>query len=129
MAEKSGHAEGLLDSLRGLATTFVAVLQTRLEIFASELDEQWALLEKIAVLAAVAAFCLGLAVILLVLFIVVWFWDTNRLLAVGALAGFFGAGGIVSLLMLRATFRQRPKLLSATLAELSKDREKLEGER
>ena len=129
MAEKSGHTEGLLDSLRGLATTFVAVLQTRLEIFASELDEQWALLEKIAVLAAVAAFCLGLAVILLVLFIVVWFWDTNRLLAVGALAGFFGAGGIVSLLMLRATFRQRPKLLSATLAELSKDREKLEGER
>jgi uncharacterized membrane protein YqjE len=128
MAEKSGHAEGLLNSLRGLATTFVAVLQTRLEIFASELDEQQALLAKIALLAAVAAFCLGLAVILLVLFVVVWFWDTNRLLAIGVLAGLFAAGGIVSLLMLRATVRQRPKLLSATLAELSKDRTKLEGE-
>lgn len=128
MAEKSGHAEGLLNSLRGLATTFVAVLQTRLEIFASELDEQRALLAKIALLAAVAAFCLGLAVILLVLFVVVWFWDTNRLLAIGVLAGLFAAGGIVSLLMLRATVRQRPKLLSATLAELSKDRAKLEGE-
>jgi len=128
MAEKSGHAEGLLNSLRGLATTFVAVLQTRLEIFASELDEQRALLAKIALLAAVAAFCLGLAVILLVLLVVVWFWDTNRLLAIGVLAGLFAAGGIVSLLMLRATVRQRPKLLSATLAELSKDRAKLEGE-
>jgi len=127
MAEKSGHAEGLLDSLRGLATTFVAVLQTRLEIFASELDEQQALLARIAVIAAVAAFCLGLAIILLVLFIVVWFWDTNRLLAIGALAGLFGAGGIVSLLMLRAMVSQRPRLLSATLAELSKDREKLGG--
>ena len=127
MAEKSGHAEGLLDSLRGLATTFVAVLQTRLEIFASELDEQQALLARIAVIAAVAAFCLGLAITLLVLFIVVGFWDTNRLLAIGALAGLFGAGGIVSLLMLRATVRQRPRLLSATLAELSKDREKLGG--
>jgi len=127
MAEKSGHAEGLLDSLRGLATTFVAVVQTRLEIFGSELDEQRALLARIAALAAVAAFCLGLAIILVVLFIVVWYWDTNRLLAIGALAGLFGAGGIVSLLMLRATVRQRPKLLSATLAELSKDREKLEG--
>ncbi|HEY7674788.1 MAG TPA: phage holin family protein [Burkholderiales bacterium] len=129
MAEKSGHAEGLLDSLRGLATTFVAVLQTRLEIFASELDEQRALLAKIALLAAVAGFCLGLAVILLVLFVVVWFWDTNRLLAIGVLAGLFAAGGVVSLLMLRAAVRQRPKLLSATLAELSKDRAKLEGER
>jgi uncharacterized membrane protein YqjE len=45
------------------------------------------------------------------------------------LAGLFAAGGVVSLLMLRAAVRQRPKLLSATLAELSKDRAKLEGER
>ena len=128
MTEEARHAEGLLDSLRDLARTFLALLQNRLEIFASEIDEQRALLARIALLAAVAAFCLGLAVILGVLFVVVLFWDMNRLLAIGALAGALGAGGVVALLMLRAAVRQRPRLLAATLAELRKDRAKLEGE-
>src|SRR6266849_5348898 len=96
MTEEAGRAEGLLDSLRNLAKTFVALLQTRLEIFASEIDEGRARLAKIAVLAAVAAFCLGLAVVLLVFFLVMLFWDTNRLLAIGVLTGVFAAGGIAA---------------------------------
>jgi uncharacterized membrane protein YqjE len=128
MAEESGRAESLLESLRNLARTFLAIVQTRLEIFASEIDEQRALLARIAVLSAIAAFCLGLAVILLVLFAVVLFWDTNRLLAIGVLAGVFAAGGIAACVMLRAAIARRPKLLAATLAELRKDRTKLEGQ-
>jgi uncharacterized membrane protein YqjE len=128
MAEESGRAESLLESLRNLARTFLAIVQTRLEIFASEIDEQRALLARIAVLSAIAAFCLGLAVILLVLFAVVLFWDTNRLLAIGVLAGVFAAGGIAACVMLGAAIARRPKLLAATLAELRKDRTKLEGQ-
>jgi uncharacterized membrane protein YqjE len=128
VAEEAGHSEGLLESLRNLARTFLAIVQTRLEIFASEIDEQRVLLARIAVLAAVAAFCLGLAVILLVLFVVVLFWDTDRLLAIGVLAGVLAAGGITALMMLQAAVRRRPKLLSATLAELRKDRAKLEDQ-
>jgi len=128
MTEESGRAETLLESLRNLAKTFLALVQTRLEIFASEIDEQRALLARIAVLSAIAAFCLGLAVILLVVFVVVLFWDTNRLLAIGVLAGVFAAGGIAACVMLRAAIARRPKLLAATLAELRKDRTKLEGQ-
>lgn len=125
MTDPTGHAESLLDSLRKFARTSIAVLQTRLEIFASELDEQRELLAKIAVLAAVAAFCLALAVVLLVLFIVVLFWDTNRLLAIGALSGVFAVSGAIALRMLRSALKQRPKLLAATLSELRKDRSRL----
>jgi uncharacterized membrane protein YqjE len=128
MAEEPGRAETLLESLRNLARTFLAIVQTRLEIFASELDEQRALLARIAVLSAIAAFCLGLAVILFVLFVAVLFWDTNRLLAIGVLAGVFAAGGVTACLMLRAAIARRPKLLAATLAELRKDRTKLEAQ-
>lgn len=128
MTEGAGRAEGLLDSLRDLARTFLALLQNRLEIFASEIDEQRALLARIALLAAVAAFCLGLALILGVIFVVLLLWDTNRLLAIGSLAGALGAGGVVALLMLRTAVRRRPRLLAATLAELRKDRSMLEGE-
>ena len=127
MTEETGRAEGLLDSLRNLAKTFVALLQTRLEIVASEIDEGRARLARIALLAAVAAFCLGLAVVLLVFFLVMMFWDTNRLLAIGVLTGVFAAGGIVACLALRLEIVRRPKFLSATLEELRKDAKKLEG--
>jgi uncharacterized membrane protein YqjE len=126
MPDDAGQAEGLLESIRNLAKTFVALVQTRIEIFASEIDEERARLAKIAVLAVIAAFCIGLAVVLLVLFVVVVFWDSNRLLAIGVIAGVLGAGGLAALLALRSAVRQRPKFLSATLAELRKDEKELD---
>jgi uncharacterized membrane protein YqjE len=127
MTEEAGRSEGLLDSLRNLARTFIAIVQTRIEIFASEIDEERTRLARIAVFAAIAALCVALVVILAVFFLVVLFWDTNRLLAIGALAGVFAVGGIAACLGLRAAISQRPKFLSATLAELRKDRARLEG--
>src|SRR5260370_1746899 len=126
MTEETGRAEGLFESLRNLARTFLAVVQTRIEIFASEIDGERTRLARIALLAAVAAFCLGLAVILLVFFLVVLFWDTDRLLAIGVLAGVFAVGGLAACLGLRAAISHRPQFLSATLAELRKDRTRLE---
>ena len=126
MTEEAGRSESLLDSLRNLARTFIAIVQTRVEIFASEVDEERTRLARIAVLAAVAALCIALAVVLLVFFLVVLFWDTNRLLAIGVLAGVFAVGGTAAGLGLRAAISQRPKFLSATLAELRKDRTRLE---
>ena len=128
MTEETGRAEGLFESLRNLARTFVALVQTRIEIFASEIDEERTRLARIAVLAAVAALCIALAVVLLVFFLVVLFWDTNRLVAIGVLAGVFAIGGIAACLGLRAAVSQRPKFLSTTLAELRKDRARLEGQ-
>src|SRR6266576_3318995 len=93
MTEEPGRAEGLFESQRNLAKTFLAVVQTRIEIFASEIDEERTRLARIAVLAAVAALCVALAVVLAVFFLVVLFWDTNRLLAIGVLAGVFAVGG------------------------------------
>lgn len=127
MSEEAGHTESLLASLRHLAQTFVSVLQTRLEIFASDIDEERARLARVVVLAVVAAFCLGLAVVLLVLFVVVVFWDSNRLLAIGVIAAVFALGALVTLAALRSAVRQRPKFLSATLAELHKDGKELDG--
>jgi len=128
MTEETGRAEGLLGSLKNLARTFLAIVQTRIEIFASEIDEERTRLARIAVLAAAAGLCIALAVVLLVFFLVVLFWDTDRLLAIGVLAGVFAVGGIAAGLGLRAAVSQRPKFLSATLAELRKDRTKIEGQ-
>jgi uncharacterized membrane protein YqjE len=123
--QDAGHTEGLLESLRDLAATFIALLQTRIEIFASEVDEERARLGRIVVLALTSLFCLGLAIVLLVLLVAVVFWEEHRLLAVGLLAAFFGACGLATLLALRSAVRKRPRFLSATLAELRKDEKEL----
>jgi len=125
MSDDAGHTESLLESLRGLAKTFIALVQTRIEIFASEVDEERARLARIIVLGVIAAFCGGLALVLLVLLIVVVFWDTNRLLAIAVIAGLFGLGALAALVSLRKAIRQRPKFLSTTLAELRKDEKEL----
>jgi len=128
MTEETRRTEGLFDSLRKLAITLVAIVHTRLEIVASEIDEARARLARIIVLAAVAGFCVAIAVNLLVLLVAVAFWDSNRLLAIGVLVGIFGVASVVASLMLWTAVKRRPKLLSATIAELRKDRAKLEGQ-
>ena len=126
MPEDAGHTESLLESLRGVAKTFIALVQTRIEIFASEVDEERTRFGRILALAVVALFCLGLAVVLGVLLIAVVFWENNRLLALGVLTAVFALGGLVAVVALRSAIRDRPKFLSATLAELRKDQKELE---
>lgn len=126
MSDDPSHPEGLLESLRNLAKTFVALVQTRIEIFANEIDEERMRLARVVVLALTALFCLGIAVVLLVLLIAVLFWEDNRLLAIGVLAGLFALAGFAALLTLRSAARERPKFLSATLAELRKDQKELD---
>ncbi|MCX7141660.1 MAG: phage holin family protein [Proteobacteria bacterium] len=123
MAEQEGAARGgLLYSVRHLASSLLAAAQTRLEILATEIEEERVRLEQMLLVALGAVFCLGMGVILSVGFIVVFFWDTHRLAAVGGLAaGFLGAGALLGF-VLRDKAKSRPKLFAATRGELAKDR-------
>lgn len=126
MVEKDpGGESGLLDSIRKLALTLAGVLQTRLGIFATELEEAKLQLSQLLLLGLVALFCLGLGIVLLAVFFVVLFWDSYRLAVLGVMAGFFLGMGIFAVLALRAKTTENTKMFSATLAELAKDREQL----
>lgn len=126
MVEKDPGGEGgLLDSIRKLALTLTGVLQTRLGIFATELEEAKLQLSQLLLLGLVALFCLGLGIVLLAVFFVVLFWDSYRLAVLGVMAGFFLGMGIFAVLALRAKAAENTEMFSATLAELAKDREQL----
>lgn len=126
MAEKDPGSEGgLLDSIRKLAITLTGALQTRLGIFATELEEAKLQLSQLLLLGLVALFCLGLGIVLLTVFFVVLFWDSYRLAVLGVMAGFFLGMGMFAVLALRAKAAENTKMFSATLAELAKDREQL----
>ena len=126
MVEKDPAGEaGLLGSIRKLATTLVGVLQTRLEIFSTELEEAKLQLGQLLMLGLVAVFCLGLGVVLLTVFFVVLFWDSYRLPVLGVMSGLFLVLGIFAALTFRAKSAESTRMFSSTLAELSKDREQL----
>ena len=104
-----------------IGATLVAMVRTRLELAAVEVQEEvrgllgylaWTLL---AVFLAAAAFMLA------ALFVILLFWDSYRLQAVAGMAVLFALGATVIAVKVRASFDARPRMLSATLAELHKD--------
>jgi uncharacterized membrane protein YqjE len=104
-----------------IATTFAAIVRTRVELAALELEEESRRLISYLLLALAAMFLLGLATILLSFFVIAVFWDTYRLASVLALAGLFAVAGVALGLKVRKSFATKPKLLGDTLAEISKD--------
>lgn len=116
---------GLLESVKTLAGTLLAIGQTRLELLSNELEEERAWLTSMLVWTLIALFCATLAVVLATLLVVVIFWDTYRLLAISMMIALFVAGAGFSWRVVCNMSRSKPRLFSASLAELSKDREQL----
>jgi uncharacterized membrane protein YqjE len=126
MAEESqAAAGGLFESLKTLTGSLIGIVHTRLELLSTDIAEDRAHLVSLLVLGLVALFCLGVGVVLLAILIAVAFWESNRIAALGGLTGvFLTAGAGISWLAVHKA-RARPRLLEASLAELSKDRQQL----
>ena len=126
---QTGHPEGLIASLRRLANTFLALLQTRLEILSTEIAEERFNLARIALVALAALFCFQTGIVLAVLFFVLSVSDANRLVAIGVAAGGLLLLALIAVLWLRHWLRTRPPMFATTVDELRKDRERLEGKK
>ena len=113
---------GLFHSLRGLLATGLGIAQLRLELFGTELEA-----EKLRLLGALwrlflGLLLLGLAVVLAAGFVLMLFWDSHRLAALGVMVLLFLGGGVALLLRARAVMEAGvggPFALS--LGELQRD--------
>jgi uncharacterized membrane protein YqjE len=123
------EGEGLLDSARRLLHTLVSIASTRLELLANELHEERLRLAQMLFLALAVLFCFVMGVMLLTVFIVVLFWDEHRLAVLGILCAVFFFSGVFLALRLRDKAQAKPRLFSASLGELAKDKAGLEAER
>lgn len=116
---------GLLGSVKRLLSTLTGVVATRLELLANEWQEEQLRVMQMLLFALFAVFCFCMGLLLLVLFLVVLFWDEHRLAVLAALTlAFFVSGGVL-LVLVQSRWRQGSKLFSASLAELAKDRKSL----
>jgi len=121
----SASKSGILGSIKTLSATLIAMVQTRLELLSTELEEEREWLISMFVWTLIALFCAALAVVLAALLVVIIFWDSYRLLALSILICIFIAGAGFAWRVVHNMSSGKPRLFSATLAELSKDREEL----
>lgn len=110
-----------------IGATLVAMVHTRLELAAVEMQEEAKRFAGYLVSMLMATFLLACSVLLAALFVIVLFWDSYRLLAVGGMAALFALAGFAVMAKVRASFASRPPLLSATLAELRNDADFITG--
>ncbi len=117
--------ENLLYSIKGLASTGASIAQTRLELLS--LDVQIARSKFISLLVMIisALFFLFFGLVMLALLIVIYSWETDRMMALGLLTAAFLSVGLILAFLITQSLRKMPRLFEASITELAKDREAL----
>ena len=123
----AGPAPGVIAALRSLAANTVAIVHTRLELLANEVEEERLRTLQIVLLAVIALFCAAVGVLLITTWIVVALWEQYRLATLAALALAYLIAAGIALRKLKAKTAVRPKLFSTSLAELARDRDLLKS--
>jgi uncharacterized membrane protein YqjE len=108
-------------TLGRIGATLIAMVRTRLELAAVEVQEEARRLLGYMAWTLLAVFLAAAALMLAALFVILLFWDSYRLQAVAGMAILFALAGTVIVIKVRASFDVKPPMLSATLAELHKD--------
>ena len=121
----AGSRAGLFASLKGLFGTSLGLLHNRLQLLGVELAEERLRLLSLLTYGAIAFICLSAGLVFLAIFITVLLWESNRLLALGVFSALFLGAGLASVLVAMSHARAGSTLFTASLAELSKDREAL----
>ena len=122
----SNSSKGLLDSLTVLAGSLVSIAHTRLELLSIDFEEDRIHLLSVVLLSLAALFSLLVGVVLVAILLVVIFWESHRLLALGSLAGFFLVAGLVACGFAVRKAKTKPRLFTASLLELFKDSQQLD---
>ena len=111
----------MLESLRSSLALLLDVGATRIELAATEFEEERLRLIGLLISTIVTLLLLGMTVLFCATFVVVLFWDSHRLLAIGGVAG---ASAVVTLVSARRWHERlvnRPPFMAATVAELQRD--------
>ena len=117
--------ENLLSSLKNLVSTGASIAQTRLELISLDVQIARSKFLSLLVMVIFTLFFLFFGLVMLALLIVIYSWESDRMLALSLLTSGFLAIGLVLALVVLRSLKTMPKLFEATIAELDKDRKEL----
>ena len=116
---------GLMESLKRMAGTLLAIFQTRLELLSIEVEEERLNIKQMLLYGSIALLFFGLATILLTTFVVVVFWDSYRLQVLASFIVLYFVVGLLAWNALHRVANKKSQLFSASLAALADDRDQL----
>ena len=119
------ESTGIVGDVRGLASTGLRAVRTRLELIAIELKEEKAWAVRFLVIAVAALYLLSFGLLLAIFALVVWASEENRPAILACFAGVFLVGGAAGVWYILGASKGRPALFQDTIAVLKGDEEAL----
>ena len=115
--------------LRSSVAALIDIGATRLELAATEYEEERLRLLQLLISTIATLLLLSMTVLLATTFVIVLVWDSHRLLAIGILVMAFALATAASALGWRRRLSQQPAFMAATVAELQRDADALRPHR
>jgi uncharacterized membrane protein YqjE len=112
----------IVGSLRSLGDGLLASLEDRLELFATELQEEKFKLIQTVIWICAAAFTGMMAVIFLSLTLVYLFWDSARIAVLGGFAAIYTVALVAVIIAFRRFLARQTLPFEGTLREIREDR-------
>ena len=119
------ESTGIVGDVKGLASTGLRAVRTRLELLAIEITEEKAWAVRFLIVALAALYLLGFGLLLAIFALVVWAAAENRPAILATFAGVFlllGAGGLAYIF---SASRERHPIFTETIAVLKRDEQAL----
>jgi uncharacterized membrane protein YqjE len=101
------------------------MVKTRLGLLAVEARLELSRIWLLLALTVLALIFVAMSLLMLSLLVIMAYWETSRLLAIGCLLGLYVAATTATLLILRRRAKNASGLFAASLSELSKDHSEL----
>ena len=119
------EATNIVGDIRGIASTGVRAVRTRLELLGIELKEEKAWLVKFLVVAVAALYLLTFGLLLAVAALVLFASEANRPAILGICAGVFLLAGTAAGFYVYLSSKKRHPLFKETIAVLKGDEQGL----
>jgi uncharacterized membrane protein YqjE len=115
------EASNIVGDLRGVASTGVRAVRTRLELLAIELKEEKAWLVRFLIVAVAALYLISFGLVLGVAALVLYAAEENRPAILGICAGIFVLAGAAAAAYVYASSKKRHPIFKETVAVLKGD--------
>ena len=126
-ARSGRSSRGFRGAVGALGEALLGLLHTRVSLVAVEFHEvQQRALERL-IIVLVAAVCFAFALLGISALIIVAFWDTNRVGALGVLVLVYIVAGVLALWRLSARSKTERPPFAETIAQFERDRVWLTG--
>lgn len=120
------EATSIVGDLKGLASTGVRAVRTRLELLAIEVKEEKAWVVRLVIVAVAALYLVTFGLLLGIVALALFASEANRPLILAVAAGIFLAGGIGGAAYIYVTSKKRHPIFENTMAVLKGDERALQ---